>query len=263
MNLKKILFTLIASLLLYYVTTSQKDNAITTSNKKNETSQEFDFLPSSTTDKIVKHDYFSLSYHEDYEQAEWVAYALKATKINNTTFKRPFFIQDPKVLTSSADWHNYKKSGYDKGHLCPAGDMKFSIEAYNDTFFTSNISPQKHSFNSGVWQRLEDKTRYWASRYGTIYVVTAGILNKDLETIGQEKVAVPKYFYKILFYHAAEKSKMIAFLMPHTKSDAPLYSFVTSVDSIEKLTGIDFFPKLKDDLEKGLEKSGDYKNWSF
>lgn len=223
----------------------------------------FDFLPSSTTNQIIKHDYFTLSYNEKYEQAEWVAYELKKSYVRSSNFKRPYFIEDPKVKTGSADWRNYKKSGYDKGHLCPAGDMGFEINAYNDTFFTSNISPQLHAFNGGIWNRLEQKTRYWATKYDGVYVITGGVLQSSLKTIGKEKVSVPNYFYKILLDNSNGEYKMIAFLVPNGKSNKPLYSFVVSVDSIEKITGIDFFPKLDDKTENRLEKSSDYKAWSF
>ena len=118
----------------------------------------FDYLPTSTTNQIIKHDYYTLSYNEKYEQAEWVAYELKKSYVRSSNFDRPYFIEDPKVKTGSADWRNYKKSGYDKGHLCPAGDMEFAINAYNDTFFTSNISPQKHDFNGGVWNQIRTKS---------------------------------------------------------------------------------------------------------
>lgn len=141
--------------------------------------------------------------------------------------------------------------------------MEFAIKAYNDTFFTSNISPQTHNFNSGIWNRLEQKVRYWATKYDGIYVITAGVLNPNLKTIGQEEVLVPKYFYKILLDNSNGKYKMIAFLIPNEKSDKPLYDFVVSVDSIEKMTGIDFFPKLDNKTENSLEKSSDYKSWSF
>jgi endonuclease G len=223
----------------------------------------FDLLPSSTTNQIVKHDYYTLSYNEKYEQAEWVGYELKEEYLTNSNYKRPFFIEDPKVETQSADWRNYKKSGYDKGHLCPAADMEFSLAAYNDTFFTSNISPQKHSFNGGVWSRLENKTRYWAGKYKRIYVVTGGVLESGLKTIGKEKVSVPNYFYKILFDDSRGEYKMIGFLVPAVSSKKPLYDFVVSVDKIEQMTGIDFFPKLNDKVENELEKSSDYKSWSF
>jgi endonuclease G len=104
----------------------------------------YKYLPTSTTKQIVKHQYYTLSYNEKFEQAEWVAYELKKENLKNRNYRRPYFIEDPKVTTGSADWRNYKNSGYDKGHLCPAADMEFDENAYNDTFYTSNISPQKH-----------------------------------------------------------------------------------------------------------------------
>lgn len=238
-----------------------KDNS--QNKNQNRQNQPFDFLPTSTTNQIVKHDYYTLSYNEKYEQAEWVAYELKKSHIGNNHFKRPYFIEDPKVKTGSADYRNYKKSGYDKGHLCPAGDMEFALNAYNDTFFTSNISPQLHDFNAGVWNRLEQKVRYWATKYDGIYVITGGILQPSLKTIGQEKVSVPNYFYKILLDNSNGQYRMIAFLVPGKKSDKPLHNFVVSVDSLEKMTGIDFFPKLDDKIENSLEKTSDYKAWSF
>ena len=99
---------------------------------------------------MVKHHYYAFSYNEKYEQADWVAYELKASYLKNNNFKRPFFIQDIEVKTGSADWKNYKKTSFDKVHFCPAGDMEFDLNAYNDTFLTSNISPQDHNFNNGV-----------------------------------------------------------------------------------------------------------------
>jgi endonuclease G len=232
-------------------------------NSQSNSNNNFDFLPSSTTNQIIKHTFYTLSYNEKYEQAEWVAYELKKSYRRNNHFQRPFFVEDPKVTTGSADWRNYKNSGYDKGHLCPAGDMDFDLEAYNDTFFTSNISPQIHDFNDGVWNRLEQKVRYWSVKYDGIYVVTGGVLQNSLETIGKENVSVPKYFYKSLLTNSGKNIKMIAFLVPNEPSDKPLYDFVVSVDSIEKLTGIDFFPKLDDKIEAKLESSHDYKSWSF
>lgn len=223
----------------------------------------FDFTPTSTTNQIIYHDNYTLSYVEKYEQAEWVAYTLKKENLKQHNYKRPYFIQDTKVTTRSADWRNYKNSGYDKGHLCPAGDMTFSTHSYDETFLTSNISPQKHNFNSGIWNRLEQKTRYWAEKHGDLYVISGGILTPGLKTIGYEKVAVPNYFYKILAYQHRDKIKVIAFLVPHKDSKKPLYSFVTSVDEIEKLTNIDFFSKLEDTLENKIERNTDYKDWSF
>lgn len=223
----------------------------------------FNFLPKADANPIVRHDHYILSYAEAYEQATWVAYELKASDLSRTQYERPFFVEDTKVKTKSADWRNYKNSGYDKGHLCPAADRKFSRKAFEETFLTSNISPQKHDFNDGIWNRLEQKVRYWAAKYDGVYVVTGGVLHARLQTIGKEKVAVPQYFYKIVLDEYKGKYKMIGFIVPAKESNRPLYEFVVPVDQIEKLTGIDFFPKLDDKTENQLENASDYKDWNF
>lgn len=259
----------ISSLILYSSQELQEDEVLPKEAKVLDTADRsevnsagsFNFLPTSTTGQIVNHNYYTLSYNEKWEQAEWVAYELKKEYIKKNSFKRPFFIEDPKVKTISADWRNFKNSGFDKGHLCPAGDMQFSILAYNDTFYTSNISPQDRGFNGGIWNRLEEKVRYWAERYDDVFVVTGGVLSPSLKTIGKEKVGVPDFFYKIILDDSKGNFKMIAFLIPNKKSDKPLYDFVVSVDSIEKMTGIDFFSILDDKIENELEKNSNYKSW--
>jgi endonuclease G len=204
-----------------------------------------------------------LSYSESHEQAEWVAYELKASHLSSTNHKRPYFEIDKAVKTGAADWRNYKQSGYDRGHLCPAGDRRFTKEAHDETFLTSNISPQEHQFNSRLWNRLEQKVRYWGRKNDGVFVVTGGVLKNGLKTIGDEKVSVPDQFYKVILDNTNGKTKVLAFLMDHKDSDLPLYKFVVSVDDVEALTGIDFFPQLDDKIEKKLEASSSYKNWSF
>ena len=222
-----------------------------------------DFVPTSTTGQIIRHTNYTLSYSEKHEQAEWVAYRLKAEHIVATNFKRPYFEKDPKVTTESAHYKNYSKSGYDKGHLCPAGDRKFSKVAHDETFLTSNISPQEHQFNAGIWNRLEQKTRYWATKYKNLYVITGGILENASKTIGTEKVTVPNYFYKIILDFQEPEIKAIAFLIPHEDSEKALYTFVTSINNIEEITGIDFFPEIEDSLENKLEATTNYSSWNF
>ena len=220
-----------------------------------------DLIPSSTTGVIVNHDNYSLSYSEEYEQAEWVAYTLHKNQLTTVTRKRPYFIEDPKVITKSAHWRNYKNSGYDRGHLCPAGDRKYTLEAFEETFYTSNISPQENSFNGGVWNRLEQKVRRWAKTKGSVYVVTAGVLQKGLPTIGSEKVAVPKSFYKVICVGEGASLKVIAFLIPHKKSKAALENFVVTIDEIEAKTGIDFFVGLPKERQEAIESKIVTKGW--
>lgn len=246
-----------------YVLNEEEKAVLVSEGEKTKKETNAYFLPTSTTGQIVHHQGYSLSYSEQHEQAEWVAYELKKSHLSNTNFKRPYFEIDKAVKTGAAHWRNYKNSGYDRGHLCPAGDKRYSQSAHDETFLTSNITPQKNSFNAGVWSTLEQKVRYWARKYNGVFVVTGGVLKGNMDTIGDEYVSVPNHFYKILIDNNKGKPKMIAFLLPHKDSNKPLYEFVVSVDSIEKLTGIDFFPELDDTIENKLEASSSYKGWSF
>ncbi len=221
------------------------------------------FMPNSTTGAIVSHNYYTLSYNEPFEQAEWVAYMLDKSHLTYDDRKRPYFIEDPKVKSKSADWRNYKGSGYDRGHLCPAGDRRFSEQAYNETFYTSNISPQDRAFNAGVWNRLEQQIRQWAKKYNSVFVVTGGVLENRLEEIGQEGVDVPQFYYKIVAKGEGSNIKIAAFLMEGKESTKPLKDFMVSVDEIEKRTGIDFFEKLPKDSQRKLESKVNYDGWNF
>lgn len=221
------------------------------------------FLPTSTTAQVVHHNYYSLSYSETHEQAEWVAYELKKSQVQNRNYERPYFEVDDAVATRSAHWKNYKNSGYDRGHLCPAADREFDLQAYQETFLTSNISPQRHEFNAGIWNRLEQQVRRWAKRYDGVFVVTGGVLSDRIGVIGEEAVTVPESFYKIVYDQSGNTPKMIGFLINHTPSDKPLTQYVTAIDQIEKLTGIDFFPQLEDSLENQLEAKPNPEAWAF
>lgn len=226
-------------------------------------SDEFDdsFLPISTTGVIVSHDSYTLSYSEKHEQAEWVAYELKQGDLSRNNFERPYFNEDKSVKTKSADWRNYKNSGYDRGHLCPAGDRKYSFEAYTETFLTSNISPQDREFNAGIWNILEQKVRFWADKYDGVYVVTGGVLKGNMQTIGYENVSVPNEFYKIVVDVTDGNHKAMAFLIPNKPSDKSFYEYAVSIDEIEAKTGINFFPNLTDSIEDKMERTIDLTVW--
>jgi len=224
---------------------------------------ESDFFPSSTTGEVVKHNYYTLSYSEAHEQAEWVAYTIKKEHLTYDDRKRPYFIEDPKVSTKSADWRNYRGSGYDRGHLLPAGDRRFTEQAYNETFYTSNISPQDKYFNAGIWNRLEQKVRYWCKTYGDLLVVTGGVLENNLIEIGDEDVDVPRSFYKIVMRGYGEETQVLAFLIPAEESQEPLEKFLVPIDAIEKKTGIDFFEKQPEAWQSKLESRVNAKDWKF
>ena len=143
---------------------------------------------------------YSICYRESYEQAEWAAECLTREKLQKKVNRSENFRPDDGISTGSADTSDYYGSGYDRGHLVPAGDMGWDPEAMNDTFLMSNMSPQNHKFNSGIWNDLEMQVRNWAKKFGTIYIVTGPVLEsgKKYKVIGKNKVAVPELYYKVL-----------------------------------------------------------------
>lgn len=214
----------------------------------------------SSSGEIVNHFRYSLSYLETHEQAEWVYYRLNSNLVSGNVKRSNNFREDKSIRTGSAKLSDYKYSGYDRGHLAPAGDMKSSYTGMSESFFMSNISPQTPSFNRGGWKKLESLVREWANN-NDLHIVTAGVLTGALNKIGSSRVSVPRFFYKIIY--APSESKMIGFIMPNTKISLGLNEYVKSVDEIERMTGIDFFYNLDDDLENKLEAKSNISDWDF
>lgn len=204
--------------------------------------------------ELTEHTHFSLGYSEEHEQAAWVAYIISRVHTRNTSERRNNFREDPKISTTSASPKDYSKSGYDRGHLAPAGDFDFNKKALSETFYMSNISPQDPSLNRGSWKELEDLVRDLATERDSLWVVSGPVLERGLKKIGRNKVSVPKYFYKIILDARPSSLSALGFLMPNEKISAGPGNFVVSVDSIEVVSGLDFFPLLPDVLENAVEK---------
>ena len=220
-----------------------------------------DFLPLSTNNgELVNHAYYSLSYSEQHEQAEWVFYEIKKEKILGLNSRTNNFRSDESISTNSANLSDYKGSGYDRGHLVPAGDMSFSTTAMSESFYMSNMSPQDPSFNRGIWKDLESLVRLWGEN-SSIYVVTGPILNSCDTTIGINKVCVPNYYYKVIYN--PKNKKMISFVLSNEKGTKNLSDYVCTTDYLEQITSIDFFPILEDKLEEKLESEIHKENWSW
>ena len=217
------------------------------------------YIPTSAGE-IVRHHYYTLSYSEDNEQAAWVCYKLTPEMVNGTYERKNDFRSDKMVATGSAELSDYVGSGYDKGHLAPANDMKVSALAMSESFFLSNTSPQTPSFNrGGLWRKLENKVNSWGK--DTVIVVTGPIFKDNIGTVGSNKVTVPGYFYKVIY--APSKQAMIGFVLPQVKVDKELKDCVVKVDRIEEETGIDFFPQLEDLLEDQLEGTVCLAEWDL
>jgi endonuclease G len=207
-------------------------------------------------DAIVKHLAYTLSYNEKHEQANWVAYELTRNETIKHVNRSNQFNPDPSVKTGSADDIDYSHSGYDRGHLAPAADMAWSEQSMRESFYYSNMSPQNPSFNRGIWKHLEEQVRNWAIAYNQIYVVTGPVLKPGLFTIGPNHVSIPEAYYKVLLQiNDDNEINGIGFIMPNEGSKLPIQTYAFTIDSVEKITGIDFFDKLPDDIENELEST--------
>lgn len=221
-------------------------------------------IPKTTPkDHIVIHTGYSLLYNEEYEQANWVAYELTKEETKKQFKRGNKFMVDPLITTGSADNADYARSGYDRGHMAPAADMSWSEITMKESFYYSNMSPQVPAFNRGIWKSLEELVRTWAIENEAIYVVTGPVLTKGLPTIGHDKVAVPAYYYKVILDYTEPGIKGIGFILPNEGSGEPLQNFAVSIDSVESVTGIDFFPLLPDEQEKHIERTLSVNDWSW
>jgi len=221
-------------------------------------------LPKPKPDElIIRHVGYILSYNESHEQANWVAYELTLEEVNGSFKRTNDFRTDPMVKTGSATLADYKGSGFDRGHLAPAGDMKWSPMVMSESFYMSNMSPQRPSFNRGVWKRLEEQVRKWAVVNKSIYITTGPVLVHGLIKIGSDDVSVPEKFYKVILDYQEPELKGIGFILQNEGSKEPLQNYAVTIDKVENVTGIDFFYNLPDEIEEEIESKIDLSRWDF
>jgi endonuclease G len=189
----------------------------------------------------------------------WVCESVSADQLKGHLVRSNRFKADPGLKGPKADPKDYAGSGYDRGHQAPAGNQTVDPELKDQTFYLSNMAPQRPSLNRGIWKMLEDKTRAWVVQYGHAYEWTGPIRcdrkpqpppptqeTCQRQTIGEHAVAVPVYFYKIVLVQDQSTWKAIAFVLPNADLKPPykLESYITSIDAIEKQTGMEFMPSM-------------------
>ena len=215
-------------------------------------------------DIIIEHSGYVLSFNESHRQANWVAYELTKEEALGTFPRKNNFRVDPEIPEKTALPSDYRGTDFDRGHLAPAGDMAWSKEAMEESFYMSNISPQYYSFNRGAWKKLESLVRGWAIEYESLYITTAGVLEEELPQIGAENsVSVPNKFYKVVLDYRGPDFKAIGFIMPNKKISNSLEEYVCTVDHVETVTGINFFHHLEDKIENHLESNLDLSLWKW
>lgn len=212
--------------------------------------------------QIIEHIGYTVSYNQKRRNPDWVAYELTSDEAKGKEPRNGDFIPDPEVKGAQATDEDYRRSGWDRGHLAPAADMKWSGQAMRESFYLSNISPQNNNLNRGVWKSIEELTRDVAIKYNKVLVVTGPVFNskKGKGTIGKNKVMIPDAFYKVLLIND-NGYKGIGFYCGNVAGKKKLDTYARSIDEIEKITGIDFFHKLPDEIEDKVESRYDWSVW--
>lgn len=211
---------------------------------------------------VKEYEGFTVDFNPENRTPNYVAWILHGHETDGSTSRSNKFWTDEE-LDGCPDTRDYSHSGYDRGHMCPAGEQKWSDEAMHHSFVMANICPQKHELNTGAWKTLEDKERTWARRDSAIVIVAGPVYdNSDSETIGQNKVRVPSAFFKVLLAPFAKPMRAIGFVYPNMKCDGNMQSYAVSVDDVEKMTGLDFFSSLPDDIENDIEATVPFKDWN-
>ena len=233
-------------------------------------------IPTAGIDQeIIRHSAYQLSYNEEHEQANWVMHIILPDIIKGNNSRSNDFREDPLVKNSSAqeiDYflkelnedgsYSYDGFGYDRGHLAPSADFKWSEKALSESYFYSNMTPQIGDFNRLKWAELENWLRgYVTDNETNLIIITAPILTPNLKKIERSpnSISIPEYFIKVAL--DLKNNRGIGFILPHQKIERPLESYTVSIDSIEQLMGYDLFPDLDNLKEQDIESKSDYKPW--
>lgn len=217
---------------------------------------------SGVDEELIEYDAFTVSFNPSLHIPNWVSWELLGSETEGPETRRSSFQTDYNVkgCATNAD---YRGSGYDRGHMAPAGDMKWDSVAMDQCFLFTNMCPQLHSLNGGTWAKLEDKCRVWARVDSAIVIICGPVLTPEPdEFIGESQVAVPKAFFKVIASPYANPPRGIGFIMPNGTVPGGMQAAAVTIDSVEALTGHDFFVTLPDSIQNIIESQCRFQKWS-
>lgn len=220
-------------------------------------------MPDSVESVFKQYDGFILSFNPQHKVPNYVSWELTGEEAVANAASRSDAGFNPDVsVDSSPTLDDYRNSGFDRGHMCPAGDMKWDVQAMRDCFLLTNMCPQAHALNNGAWKSLEESCRNWAVRDSAIIIVCGPVLtDKIVRTIGDGEVTVPERFFKVILAPYANPPRAIGFVMPNGTVRGGYQNTATTVDDVEAITGFDFFSALPDELESKIESTADVRAW--
>lgn len=204
-------------------------------------------------EQIINRKAYTVSYNKETKCPNWVAWHLPANHADGEWARSNDYREDYDVPAPRATNEDYRGSSWSRGHMCPAGDNKWDADAMSETFLLTNMCPQDRNLNSGLWNRVEQDCRRWAQRYHDVYIACGPLyLNREHEVIGTNKVVVPEAFYKVVLCLRGTP-KAIGFIVRNNEGTKKKDEYVNTVDEVERITGIDFFPALPDSIEDKVE----------
>ncbi len=219
-------------------------------------------IPDETPEITADYTGFKVSFNPAHRQPNYAAWELTGAETDGQEPRNSRFAPDSNVY-GCPSLDDYRNSGYDRGHMAPAADMKWSRQAMLDCHLLTNICPQNHGLNGGRWNSLEQACRRWAKRDSALVIIAGPILSDRLtETIGHGHISVPKRFFKVILAPYADPPRAIAFVMPNAATRDGLESMAMTVDQLEEITGFDFFSALPDRLENQIESTFNFHMWT-
>lgn len=234
---------------------------------------------------ILQHIGYVTSYNKETKNPNWAAWHLTAEhtdgefarsgvpyfekgeacgigEVNPTILRGDYFV-DMEIEEPRADFDDWSEmpDGMSHGHMCPAGDNKWSKEAMNQSFLLTNMCPQDEKLNGGGWKKLEDKCRDWAKMYGDIYIVSGPIFYEGVRRFfGKNKIGIPDAFFKVVLC-VNDVPKAIGFIYSNDETRQSMAKNARSVDEVEEIAGMDFFCSLPDSIEDEIESQYNLNDW--
>ena len=231
------------------------------------TSLELPEIISTQPQEIVHHVGYTVSFNSDWRIPNWVAYELTAEEVQGVEPRGNDFLPDPDIVSGTPSTDDYKNSGYDRGHMAPAADMKWSKQAMTESFYTSNICPQNQNLNKGDWKDLEEHVRNMATKYDHIYIACGPIVSAKPKTIGQysyiDRIAIPDAFFKAVLRKKNGSWSALGFMMPNQAGHKKLSSYAMSIEELEMIIDMDLFYNLPDSVEEQVEKTFNLSDWDL
>ena len=239
------------------------------------------------SEQILTREGYTTSYNAQTKQANWVAWhltrehtegafrrkgvpyydadgqAVGIGRVDKETVRGCYFVDRSvkRPRQEHSDWSGAKKQNLNHGHLCPAADNRWSKKAMNQSFLLTNMCPQDIDLNAGDWEKLERRCRGWAKHYGDVYIAAGPVFyGRSRQTMGKNRIAVPDAFFKVVLCMKG-KPKALGFIYPNDGTPHPMEHYVMAVDEVERVTGIDFFAQLPDNIERTVEATADLRKW--